>query len=126
MRFFLTFILAASLLSHSCVCFAESVNHAPPFQIYQNDPELKELLEGNGGNNLCFPSALAHRMFYYQNYFHSPLKNFSLSEKSGHLDVKAAVRTFARLCHTGFEKGTPQNAKVACITQYFEQKGYHP
>jgi hypothetical protein len=126
MRSFLTFILTASILAHSCVSFAESVNHAPPFQIYQNDPDLKELLEGKGGNNLCFPSALAHRIFYDQNYAHPPLKNFSLSTTSGHLDIKAAVQTFAKLCHTGFVKGTPQNAKVACITQYFEQKGYHP
>jgi hypothetical protein len=105
--------------------FAESVNHAPPFQVYQRGPELQDLFPAKGSSNLCWPSSLAHRMFYFQNYVQPPLKNLSLPTTAGHLDVKTAVKTFVQLCHTGVETGTPQAGKVSCISQYFKQNGYN-
>ncbi len=111
-------------LTHSAL--AESVNFAPPFQIYQKDPQLGELLPSNGNSSLCWPSSLAHRMFYFQKYYNHPLSNLNLRTKSQSLDIKSAVQTFVNACHTDIDHGTKQSEKVACITDYFEQHGYHP
>jgi hypothetical protein len=121
----LLLVFLASITCLSCESFAESVNHAPPFQVYQKGPELQDLFPARGSSNLCWPSSLAHRMFYDQTYFNPPLKNLSLSTTSGHLDVKSAVKKFVDLCHTGVESGTPQSGKVSCISQFFKQSGYN-
>ena len=122
----LIFVVVIPTAANSIERFDESVNHAPPFQIYQNDTQLRELLPAKGGSSLCWPSSVAHRMYYFQKYRHPALSNFSLPTTSGRLDLAEAVKIFVRLCHTSTSGGTPQSAKIPCIIRYFQENGYHP
>jgi hypothetical protein len=99
--------------------FEESVNHAPDFQVYQYDPTLKQIFGSQGGDKLCWPSSLAHRMIYFQRYRVPAFPGLHLNR-----EPIANVQQFVRGCHTSLTDGTSQNRKVPCILEFFRESHY--
>ena len=116
----LALLSASAFASGSSEHFDESVNHAPPFQIYQYDKNLDEIFQKKNIGSLCWPSSVAHRMMYYQKYHQPPLSDLAIPS------ISEGVRTFVDLCHTSLSQGTSQNAKIACIVAFLQKHGYQP
>lgn len=89
------------------------------FQINQHDVNLKNIFPKGNSDKLCFPSALAHRLFYIKNRSDSDFPKLQLEK-----DPVANVEKFVRYCKTSQNGGTSQKNKIPCIERSFKEAGY--
>jgi hypothetical protein len=118
-------LLLAILFTQSAHAFDESINHAPPFQVFQRDPAITALLPSKG-NGLCWPSSLAHRILYLKNFRRPPLPKLSVplvAPGKKEISIPETVKQMADLCNTDNASGTRQSDKVPCIVRYFKNNG---
>jgi hypothetical protein len=122
MKFKYSLLFFGFTLGISCInAGAESVNHAPPFQIHQYDSYFEDRYGKEGANSVCWPSSLAGRMIYFQKYRKQSFPKLALVS-----DPKSNVPKFIDLCHTQLPKGgTRQEDKVPCILNFIKESGYH-
>jgi hypothetical protein len=112
--------LIAAAAAATTTGFDESVRRAVGFQVFQYDPKLKQLFGGRGADSACWPSALAHRMIYFQRYRSPALPKLHLNN-----EPLSNVEIFARACHTNLNGGgTAQKYKVPCIQEFLRKSGY--
>lgn len=89
------------------------------FQVNQADPSLKKFFSKGDSSMLCWPSALAHRMYYLKYYQSADYPNLKLD-----ISPLANVEKFKDSCKTSQNGGTSQKHKLPCIEKAFQEAGY--
>ena len=110
--------------------FDESFNFQPGLDFYQEATELKDL-SGLNGNELCWPTALTHRIMYQRELRKNPFPKLLLSgdlNHDGKVDFLDQIRYFAepQNCNTQKDSGTSIENALSCTRNYYKDSGYQP
>jgi len=111
--------------------WAPAPNEAPPYYIWQNDPDLTEYLSAQGTTGLCIPASIANAVLY-EAAFKSPKTNLNLPGRTTDLqtgqaavDSNAMIRYFAQACHYDPAlRGVRIPDEANCIVQFYQDSGY--
>jgi len=108
-----------------------AANEAPPYYIWQNDPELTEYLSAQGTTGLCIPASIANAVLY-ETAFKTPKANLNLPGRTTDpqtgqpaVDSNAMIRYFAQACHYDPAlRGVRIPDEANCIVQFYQDSGY--
>ena len=115
---------------------APGANTAPPYYIWQNDPDLSDFYtnEVTKVTNLCLPASVSNALIYEYAYRTPRASNLILpgitrdpSTGQESVNGSALVRHLAELSHTTKRVGTGVMSIVQAIQQIYTSSGYsHP
>lgn len=100
-----------------------SVNRAPPFRVWQNDPALSDLYVRPGVTDLCVPATTLNTLLY-QAYQRKPVTSglpFAGVSPKGEVDSAELLRWFLSACSLPFKKSSLPDA-VECAQKMFQEK----
>lgn len=114
--FFISILITTSALAVPALEVRHFLIPDINYQVNQYDAKLIKQFGVNGGDMLCWPSTLAHRLVY--------LKKQKFPQLKLKPDPVENVVKFTNLCRTSLTGGTSQKRKLPCITQAFREAGY--
>jgi hypothetical protein len=132
---FLSSILTLSSASAALIpltsTWTPAPNKAPPYYIWQNDPQLTEYLNQNGVTGLCVPAAISNAVLYEFAFKAKRATGLKIpgimtdgATGNALVDSNAMIRYFARTCGYQNGVGTSLVAGAECIAQFYQDSGY--
>ena len=113
--------------------YEESLNLAPAFHVWQNDPELSDYFVNSSVSDLCIPTTMADLLLYQAVRRPKPLTALTpslLGITSGQVDGAELVKTLINVC--GFTPKTKANKAgyiswsyaTSCLQRFYQNVGY--